>query len=160
MSPLPGTAAEGDVLDPYPLDLAWSGGYDNIMDTLQRTPVGMGVTSPPVPASPGASSFHVQPLSLPILYLVLILCDAHSTVGVNYTYVHQKRRGGCQDCGNECVCYVGSSGPCEECGCYPTRHVDIDRPSRPLKRKRSTDDESTNSGEPALKKPKYLIGTR
>jgi len=45
-----------------------------------------------------------------------------------FTVVHNKKRGFCCDCKSECVVYRGCGGPCGECGCFPSAHVDLDRP--------------------------------
>jgi len=45
-----------------------------------------------------------------------------------YTVVHNKKRGFCCDCMSECLFYRGCGGPCGECGCFPSAHIDLDRP--------------------------------
>jgi len=45
-----------------------------------------------------------------------------------FTVVHNKKRGFCCDCMSECLFYRGCGGPCGECGCFPSAHVDLDRP--------------------------------
>jgi hypothetical protein len=43
-----------------------------------------------------------------------------------YTVVFGKRRGSCKLCLNECSFYRGPGGPCNECGCFPSQHIDLD----------------------------------
>jgi hypothetical protein len=45
-----------------------------------------------------------------------------------FTFVHNKKRGFCCDCMSECLFYRGCGGPCGECGCFPSAHIDLDRP--------------------------------
>jgi hypothetical protein len=45
-----------------------------------------------------------------------------------FTIVHNKKRGFCSDCMSECLSYRGCGGPCGECGCFPSAHIDLDRP--------------------------------
>jgi hypothetical protein len=45
-----------------------------------------------------------------------------------FTVVHNKKRGFCCDCMSECLVYRGCGGPCGECGCFPSAHIDLDRP--------------------------------
>jgi hypothetical protein len=45
-----------------------------------------------------------------------------------FTIVHNKKRGFCCDCMSECLVYRGCGGPCGECGCFPSAHIDLDRP--------------------------------
>jgi hypothetical protein len=45
-----------------------------------------------------------------------------------FTLVHNKKRGFCCDCMSECLFYRGCGGPCGECGCFPSAHIDLDRP--------------------------------
>jgi hypothetical protein len=45
-----------------------------------------------------------------------------------YTIIHNKKRGFCCDCMSECLVYRGCGGPCVECGCFPSAHIDLDRP--------------------------------
>jgi hypothetical protein len=45
-----------------------------------------------------------------------------------FTVVHNKKRGFCCDCMSECLFYRGCGGPCGECGCFPSAHIDLDRP--------------------------------
>jgi PAS domain-containing protein len=66
--------------------------------------------------------------------------SATSDSNPSYTIVFNKRRAACVDCIGECSYYKGIGGPCNECGCYPARHVDLDappKPSNPLKRSAS-----------------------
>lgn len=44
-----------------------------------------------------------------------------------YTIVFGKRRGSCKKCGSECSFYRGPGGPCNECGCFPSQHIDLDK---------------------------------
>lgn len=71
-----------------------------------------------------------------------------------FTVVYGKRRGCCSSCA-DCNLYRGAGGPCNDCGCYPSAHVNIDEPSS-RKRKRTSfngDDED----ECDSKRPKYLL---
>jgi hypothetical protein len=43
-----------------------------------------------------------------------------------YTVVFGKRRGSCKICLSECSFYRGPGGPCNECGCFPSQHIDLD----------------------------------
>eukprot|EP01126_Amoeba_proteus_P066725 TRINITY_DN9714_c0_g1_i1.p1 TRINITY_DN9714_c0_g1~~TRINITY_DN9714_c0_g1_i1.p1 ORF type:complete len:666 (+),score=118.68 TRINITY_DN9714_c0_g1_i1:2391-4388(+) len=45
---------------------------------------------------------------------------------LTFTLVYGKRRGYCTRCEGECSFYKGSGGPCCECGCFPSQHVDLD----------------------------------
>jgi len=47
----------------------------------------------------------------------------------NYTLVFGKRRGSCKVCLSECSFYRGPGGPCNECGCFPSQHIDLDKKS-------------------------------
>jgi hypothetical protein len=47
----------------------------------------------------------------------------------NYTLVFGKRRGSCKICLSECSFYRGPGGPCNECGCFPSQHIDLDKKS-------------------------------
>jgi len=47
----------------------------------------------------------------------------------NYTLVFGKRRGSCKICLTECSFYRGPGGPCNECGCFPSQHIDLDKKS-------------------------------
>lgn len=82
-----------------------------------------------------------------------------SSTGIvgEFTLVYGKRRGACSDCDGECAVYRGAEGPCLECGCYPTRHVDLDAPANGRKRVRENDEFA--SGGPPSKKPRYLLET-
>jgi len=44
-----------------------------------------------------------------------------------YTVVFGKRRGSCKVCLSECSFYRGPGGPCSECGCFPSQHIDLDK---------------------------------
>jgi len=44
-----------------------------------------------------------------------------------YTVVFGKRRGSCKVCLSECSFYRGPGGPCNECGCFPSQHIDLDK---------------------------------
>jgi len=47
----------------------------------------------------------------------------------HYTVVFGKRRGSCKICLSECSFYRGPGGPCNECGCFPSQHIDLDKKS-------------------------------
>jgi hypothetical protein len=55
-----------------------------------------------------------------------------------FTIVHNKKRGFCCDCMSECLVYRGCGGPCGECGCFPSAHIDLDRPIDYNKKRLST----------------------
>jgi len=55
-----------------------------------------------------------------------------------FTVVHNKKRGFCCDCMSECLVYRGCGGPCGECGCFPSAHIDLDRPIDYNKKRLST----------------------
>jgi len=55
-----------------------------------------------------------------------------------FTIVHNKKRGFCCDCMSECLVYRGCGGPCGECGCFPSTHIDLDRPIDYNKKRLST----------------------
>jgi len=75
----------------------------------------------------------------------------------NYSIVFNKRRGCCTDCVGDCSYYKGIGGPCNECGCYPARHVDLDAPkAQNLKRSASVAGlASIESRE--TKRPRFLL---
>jgi len=88
-----------------------------------------------------------------------------------YSIVHGKRRGTCRNCQQECTFYRGEGGPCNECGCFPSQHVDLDFPHNPTggtgkKRIREFSenedgsDEEKREGVPLRKKPRYLLETK
>jgi len=64
-----------------------------------------------------------------------------------YTIVHNKKRGFCCDCMSECLVYRGCGGPCGECGCFPSAHIDLDRPIDYNKKRLST----TTASQPCKK---------
>jgi len=58
------------------------------------------------------------------------LFDSPEAVTVpQYTVVFGKRRGSCKKCLSECSFYRGPGGPCNECGCFPSQHIDLDKKS-------------------------------
>eukprot|EP01125_Pyxidicula_operculata_P006226 TRINITY_DN2165_c0_g1_i2.p1 TRINITY_DN2165_c0_g1~~TRINITY_DN2165_c0_g1_i2.p1 ORF type:complete len:385 (-),score=48.81 TRINITY_DN2165_c0_g1_i2:156-1310(-) len=73
------------------------------------------------------------------------------SVPQQYSVVYGKRRGSCTICEGDCSVYLGAGGPCNECGCFPAQHIDLDRPNR--KRARE------NVEEPPSKRAKYLMDT-
>ena len=84
--------------------------------------------------------------------------DSMQTEGQQqYTIVFNKRRGCCADCVGDCSYYKGIGGPCNECGCYPARHVDLDAPKNSLKRTASQ--AGMNEGQRESKRPRFLLGT-
>jgi len=90
-----------------------------------------------------------------------------SSNGELYTVVHNKRRGTCRKCLSECAFYRGEGGPCNECGCFPSQHVDLDVPNNVLSRKRARvqaeedDEEDEDSDDSRLRKrPRYLLETK
>jgi len=50
-----------------------------------------------------------------------------SSATPQYTVVFGKRRGSCKICLSECSFYRGPGGPCNECGCFPSQHIDLDK---------------------------------
>jgi len=50
-----------------------------------------------------------------------------SSVPPQFTVVFGKRRGSCKVCLSECSFYRGPGGPCNECGCFPSQHIDLDK---------------------------------
>jgi len=82
--------------------------------------------------------------------------DSMQTEGQQqYTIVFNKRRGCCADCVGDCSYYKGIGGPCNECGCYPARHVDLDAPKNSLKRTASQ--AGMNEGQRESKRPRFLL---
>jgi hypothetical protein len=88
-----------------------------------------------------------------------------------FTLVFGKRRGSCTVCKAECSFYKGSGGPCNECGCYPTAHVNLDSPCPPSKKRKRSEIGSEENDYMApgtlgmtcgsqvggAKRPKYLL---
>jgi hypothetical protein len=51
-----------------------------------------------------------------------------SEIPQSYTVVYGKKRGACRYCGPDaCEQYRGGGGVCNNCGCFPVAHVDVDR---------------------------------
>jgi len=75
--------------------------------------------------------------------------------GCKFTTVFDVRRGMCKNCTDECEVYQGRGGACENCGCYPAHHENLDNP-KSCKRKR--DDEEMDG--PPHKRKKYLLESR
>jgi len=67
-----------------------------------------------------------------------------------FTFVHNKKRGFCCDCMSECLFYRGCGGPCGECGCFPSAHIDLDRPIDYNKKRLSIG----GSPQPSNKRPR------
>jgi len=78
-----------------------------------------------------------------------------------YTIVHDKRRGKCRKCQSECLFYRGEGGPCNECGCFPSQHVDLDNNNNNNKKRTrwQSEDEDENDELPR-KRPRYLLETK
>lgn len=76
-----------------------------------------------------------------------------------FTVVFGKRRGACTVCVSECSSYKGTGGPCNECGCYPTAHLNLDEPRMASRKRRRTSEvgfEMEEDDSP-VKRPKYLL---
>lgn len=86
-----------------------------------------------------------------------------------FTVVFDKRRGACTRCKTECEVYQGTGGSCNNCGCFPAMHLDVDKPAHEQvckKRKHDAvaeDDETseseTDQAVPPLKRRKYILET-
>jgi hypothetical protein len=94
---------------------------------------------------------------------------AQPTTPSKFTVVFDKRRGGCTRCKAECEVYQGTGGSCNNCGCFPAMHLDVDKPAHEQmckKRKHEAveeDDETseseTDQAVPPLKRRKYILET-
>jgi hypothetical protein len=73
-----------------------------------------------------------------------------------FTMVHGKRRGMCSKCLSECSFYRGAGGPCGECGCFPSQHLDLDQPQSRNKRRLESVTEHDDFTRPK-KKPRLLL---
>eukprot|EP01124_Arcella_intermedia_P015840 TRINITY_DN22408_c0_g1_i1.p1 TRINITY_DN22408_c0_g1~~TRINITY_DN22408_c0_g1_i1.p1 ORF type:complete len:536 (-),score=83.52 TRINITY_DN22408_c0_g1_i1:514-2121(-) len=70
-----------------------------------------------------------------------------------YAVVYGKRRAYCRQC-SDCMVYRGEGGgPCLECGCFPSQHMDLDADNFQVpSRKRGREEEGST--------PKYLLETK
>jgi hypothetical protein len=86
-----------------------------------------------------------------------------------FTVVFDKRRGACTRCKTECEVYQGTGGSCNNCGCFPAMHLDVDKPAHEQmckKRKHDAveDDDETSESDtdqamPPMKRRKYILET-
>lgn len=86
-----------------------------------------------------------------------------------FTVVFDKRRGACTRCKHECEVYQGTGGSCNNCGCFPAMHLDVDKPAHEQmckKRKHEaveadeeTSESETDQAVPPLKRRKYILET-
>jgi len=88
-----------------------------------------------------------------------------ATLEKSGTIVYGKRRGACSSCKGECSNYRGEGGPCDECGCFPARHIDLDKPSTGSLKKRKREVDSDNDSDdiddaPREKRLRYTLETK
>lgn len=108
-----------------------------------------------------SSSASLTASALPVI--------TQSATPSKFTVVFDKRRGACTRCKTECEVYQGTGGSCNNCGCFPAMHLDVDKPAHEQmckKRKHDAveDDDETSESDtdqtmPPMKRRKYILET-